>query len=590
MKKRVSRRVGIGLLSAVLAAGLTGVSTYAMAAESAPAAGGESVRLVVGVKPGADVAAPLRRLSGASGVRAMAADGMCQETLASVGARTLEVPAESRDAVIKELRRDPDVEYVEIDRMAKAFDVAPNDPLFVAGEQNDLARLKVPTAWLDTTGSAAVTVAVVDTGVSQTDDLSGAVLPGCDYINGDTDPTDDSADPKYLQKYGHGTLVASLIAARGNDGVERAGVCWQCNILPVKVLDKDGFGPFSTVATGVIYAADQGADIINLSLGDPYNAPVLRDAVAYANSKGALVVAAAGNSGTSTKSYPAAYAGVLAVGGAGNGDTRDPYSNYGASWVDVAAPFRVSTVGTGDFIIDEYGTSFSSPLVAGVAALAKSRKPSLNATALSGLITRTARPLAGQWVQYGMVNAGAATDTAKPTITGATPAQWSRNRGTITVGATGVKDNRGVSRASLYADGVYVGMDTTSPYAVKYNLSKRKGTVKLQWRVYDKAGNSAVFDRSITADNTAPGVKITSAPKDKAKVKGTVKIAVTATDYYGVNRTELLINGKKIQTDKSTPYVFTITASKQPKKMKVQVRAYDNAGNVKYAPTRNWTR
>jgi hypothetical protein len=109
-------------------------------------------------------------------------------------------------------------------------------------------------------------------------------------------------------------------------------------------------------------------------------------------------------------------------------------------------------------------------------------------------------------------------------------------------------------------------------------------------RVYDKAGNLATANRTIIADNIAPTVKITSAPKNKAKVKGTVKINATASDTYGVRRLELLINGKVIQTDATAPYNFSFAASKQPKTMKVQVRAYDQAYNVKYAPTLNYTR
>jgi hypothetical protein len=182
-------------------------------------------------------------------------------------------------------------------------------------------------------------------------------------------------------------------------------------------------------------------------------------------------------------------------------------------------------------------------------------------------------------------------DRGVPTITGATPAQLKKVKRIVTVGATGVSDGEsGVAYAALYANGVLVGKDTTAPYAVQYTSTKRNGIVKLEWRVFDRAGNSAVYQRSIIADNTPPKVKITSGPKNKAKVKGTVKLKATASDKYGVNRVELLINGKIVATDKTSAYTFAVKVSKFSRKMKVQVRAVDSVGHVTYDTTRNWTR
>jgi subtilisin family serine protease len=181
-------------------------------------------------------------------------------------------------------------------------------------------------------------------------------------------------------------------------------------------------------------------------------------------------------------------------------------------------------------------------------------------------------------------------DRTKPTIGGATPAQNAKVKGNVTVGATGVSDLNGISSAALYVDGVYLARDTAAPYALGYNTTKRNGVVKLQWRITDKAGNVAVYDRAIIADNTAPTVKITSAPKDKAKVKGTVTIKVSAADKYGVNRVELLVNGKVVAKDNRSPYAFSLNTAKYGKKLKVQVRAYDNVGNVRLDAARNWTR
>jgi thermitase len=584
----MSRRVSVGLLSAVVCAGAAGVSTWALAGDEAPAA---SVRLIVGVRQGVDPSAAMAPFSAVRGVRVLSADSAGRDALAKIDAGTLEVPAARRAGVVAELRRDPDVAYVEVDAVRKAFDDGPDDPMYVSGQQPEMATIDAPAAWQTTTG-APVTVAVVDTGVTvppvSANDLEGAVLPGHDFVNNDGNAADDE---------GHGTMVSSLVAGRGNNGVGMAGVCWGCRILPVKVLDKFGSGYDSVIAKGIIWATDQGAKIINMSLGGTESTSTLANAVAYANKKGVLVVVAAGNAGNTTKEYPAAYPDVLAVAATSRDfpDQRAVFSSYG-SWVDVAAPGEDTVMDKdGAYQTGVQGTSFSAPLVSGIAGLVKTQHPGYTGWSLSYAITRTAHQLPEQFTQFGMVDAAAAlnraTDTVAPAITGVSPGQNAKVHGKITVKPSGVGDAwSGVRNVDLYANGRYVTQSTTAPYALTFDTTKVKGTVPLEVRVYDKAGNRTVFARTVIADNVPPSVKITSAPKNGAKVKGTVKIAVQASDGYGVNRVELLVNGKVIQTDKAAPYAFSITASKQPKKMKVQVRAVDNAGNVKYDATRNWTR
>src|SRR5207249_1118948 len=154
------------------------------------------------------------------------------------------------------------------------------------------------------------------------------IAPGLDVVNGDSYPSDDN---------GHGTMVAGIAAAAGNNALGTAGVAWDATILPVKVLNAQGSGTDADVATGITWAADQGASVINLSLGGPSPSPVLEDAVDYARSKGALVVCAAGNAGWERPMYPAAYAGALAVTATNWSDDVAWFSNWG-SWVDLAAP------------------------------------------------------------------------------------------------------------------------------------------------------------------------------------------------------------------------------------------------------------
>jgi thermitase len=587
--KHVTRRITVGALSAVVVATMAGVTTWALAAET-PAE--LPVRLIVGTKLGADTAAPLRTVS-TLGVRTLDTAGPAQQAMASLRAHTLEVSAARSAKVIAALRSDPAVAYVEVDHVRKVSDVTPDDPMYTEGHQGEIDQVRLPAAWETTTGDA-VKIAVLDTGVAKVGDLTGAVNGGWNYVSNTSNTTDDA---------GHGTTVASIIAARGNNGTGMAGGCWTCVILPVKVLDRNGNGYDSVIAKGIVYAADQGAKIINMSLGGTDYSKALSDAVAYANRKGVLVVAAAGNAGRTssrnTKMYPAALTDVVAVGATAKGsDARAGFSSYnksGDSWVDMAAPGVITGMDRyGVYHTDQEGTSFAAPMVAGAAGLIKTVHPAYTGWSLQLSLLSSARPI-GSWNKFGMLDAAKAltiaTDVTPPAITGMAPRAGSLNRGTITVTPHGVADGGSrISKVNLYADGVYKAQSFTAPYALAYNSAGRNGTVKLQLRVYDKAGNETRYDRSIVVDNVLPAVKISSGPKNKAKVKGTVRIKATASDANGVRRVELLINGKVKSQDTSSPYAFSFTASKQPNPMKVQIRATDNAGNVRYDTARTYTR
>ncbi|HEU5107970.1 MAG TPA: S8 family serine peptidase, partial [Micromonosporaceae bacterium] len=309
----------ISLVAALMAAVVYGggVPASAVPAPSSEATAG----LVVGLRAGTDADLPADRVA-AAGV-----DVVESGRIGGLPAVTLDVPSGDATEAVAALRDDPAVRYVEPVRRRGAFApaVTADDPL--RSEQWGLDRATVPGAWQHTRGSAATVVAVLDTGVNEVADLAGAVLPGRDYIRGATGSAVDDN--------GHGTSVAAVLAGRGDDATGIAGACWSCKILPVKVLDGDGFGDDGTIAAGIYYAVDAGADVINLSLGGPGESLVLADAVAHAIAHGVLVVAAAGNDGGSVPNYPAGVPGVLAVGASGPADTRYSWSSHGASWVDV---------------------------------------------------------------------------------------------------------------------------------------------------------------------------------------------------------------------------------------------------------------
>ena len=185
-----------------------------------------------------------------------------------------------------------------------------------------LSTIRLPQAWDVSHGSLGVVVAVVDTGVSLGRRPVDADPPGRNFVAGNADAHDDSV-------IGHGTLVAGIAAATTNNGIGIAGAAWNASVLPVKVLDSRGFGTDSQVAAGVVWAADHGADVINLSLGGPTSGEVLCDAIAYAQSQDALVVASAGNGANGRLNYPAACPGVVAVSATdANGDFAS-FSSFG---------------------------------------------------------------------------------------------------------------------------------------------------------------------------------------------------------------------------------------------------------------------
>lgn len=239
--------------------------------------------------------------------------------------------------------------------------VVPNDPLWAASWS--LAKVGAPEAWRSTTGSPDVIVAVLDTGIdAQHPDLRGAVLPGWDAVNEDADASDD---------HGHGTAVAGIIAARSNNGEGVTGACWRCALMPVKVIAADGTGSASDIAEGIVWAADHGATVLNLSFVLSGYDGAVAGAIDYARAKGALVVAAAGNAGNGDPTFPASHPGVIGVTATDAGDGRYPWASYG-SWVAVAAPGCSQSTFPGGGYGEFCGTSSAAAFASGIVALVRS--------------------------------------------------------------------------------------------------------------------------------------------------------------------------------------------------------------------------
>lgn len=226
-------------------------------------------------------------------------------------------------------------------------------------QQCTLAQVQTPTLWGTTTGGWGILVAVLDTGIDANhEDLRGKVIAEVNFTDSST--PDDT--------YGHGTHVAGIIAAN-NNGIGLTGVAPECSLLNVKVADEMGRCQASAVARGIIWAVDNGAHVINISVELVEPSAELEDAVNHAWSQGAVVIAAAGNNGGQSPSYPAFYENCIAVAATRQDGALAPLSNHG-DWVDVAAPgFNIFSTFPDNGYGDKSGTSFAAAHISGLAAL-----------------------------------------------------------------------------------------------------------------------------------------------------------------------------------------------------------------------------
>ena len=306
---------------------------------------------------------------------------------------------------VQEFRKDPNVLAAYPNYIIRYSTVTPNDTYYrdyIPGNLNpgsvnqwNLFNINCGDGWDINKGTSEVVVAVLDTGVRMThNDISGRTVSGWDFVNGDSDPTDDE---------GHGSNVASIIAAKTNNSMGLAGVDWNCKIMPVKVLGASGGGSFVDSYKGIVYAADNGADIINMSYGSYVWTTWEAGAVNYAyNTKACILVAAAGNHGLPYPMYPSSYEGVVCVASNDKDDKRSVWnrdvpsesSNYSPR-IDVSAPGGGECVDGLYNIIDighmvlgishgsdsgyglAVGTSQAAPHVSGLAAIILSEFPHL---------------------------------------------------------------------------------------------------------------------------------------------------------------------------------------------------------------------
>ncbi|MER7566743.1 type VII secretion-associated serine protease mycosin [Streptomyces sp. NPDC097941] len=359
--------------------------------------------------------------SGASRVARRSAAGTAAVAVLACGLPLAGATPSTAAERVRTTLADDDVRF-QVDDTSCSF---PSD--VIKGTPWSLQRVVLDQLWQATKGKG-VKVAVIDTGVDTVNAQlkSGAVANGKDFLHPGGNGKSD--------KVGHGTKVAGIIAARKLDGTGFVGLAPEATILPIRQNDDQGSGNVGTMMQAIRWAAEQGAQVINISQDtaskmDPSVDEAFRSAIKFAQSKDALIVAAAGNDGADGKvkeTYPAAYPGVLAVAASDRNNARAPFSQSGP-FVGVAAPGidMVSTVPVGGNCVDQ-GTSFAAPYVSGVAALIRAKHPKWTYKQVITQIEQTAdRTKAGRddFVGWGVIDPAAAVndDTTEPSAAGPKP-------------------------------------------------------------------------------------------------------------------------------------------------------------------------
>ena len=311
------------------------------------------------------------------------------EYITELGMAVVTLPSSvSIDDALAFIKGLPGVEWAEPDYLKQSL-YTPNDPLVTGGQQWYLAPINAYGAWDITTGSSGVTLAVVDSGINPNhqDLVGGRVLAGYNTYTGGAVTSD---------YYGHGTLVAGAAGAYSDNGLGLAGIDWSANILPISV--DNGTIPVSKSVQGIKYAADNGADIINMSYGGAVYSQAEREAVDYAREKGCVLVAARGNNGKDEAYFPGSFANVIGVGASNKTGQRAYFSDYGfgldvmAPGVEIYGPSHSNNTG----YVDDDGTSFAAPLVSGEAGLILANTPSISPGELEWRIEESAQG-SGTW-------------------------------------------------------------------------------------------------------------------------------------------------------------------------------------------------
>jgi len=550
----------------------------------------------------------------------MITDALLTEVEGSIpelGVLFLKVPDDADEKDYEALFQSlPAVEYAELDYIvppATSYSrtVIPNDPWFNPNHESyqhgwHLTRIGAPAAWYYQRGNPRIIIALIDTGVNVVSDLMGALVPGWNFYDNNTDTRDVA---------GHGTSVAGVLAARTNNGIGVAGVTWNCRIMPLRISAPNGNGSYGVAAQAIVWAANNGARVANLSWAMGQS-ELVRDAARYfMQTARGVVVIPAGNDGLPASGNPPDNPYILRVSAIDRPNVRASFSGYGTD-IDLCAPgdYIATTTRINDTYTLAGGTSYSAPIVAGVAALALSANPYLSGEQLQNILKETAvdiGPPGWDWEYgWGCVNAyrvvmrarGLVPETTPPTIRFTTHRNGDVVSGAFWVGFE-ADDMSGLSHVELWVDRTYtsevpvkIGYKINYPYRFWWDSrTVPPGVRTLTAVVYDGAGNRGVHPIQVYVNNPEdrqpPTVVITfingQPPVDGMVLEGDgLVVEVDARDDVGVVRAELYVNGTRRYTTTVPPFTFRgSTRTWTSGEHTLEVRVYDGVGRIGVSPT-----
>jgi subtilisin family serine protease len=503
----------------------------------------------------------------------------------------VDIPHGSERGVVARLEHNPHIKSAELDYLVSP-EFVPNDPNYLSAWH--LPKISAPSAW-DSSLGAGVTVAILDSGVDGSHpDLASRMVPGWNFYDNNSITSD---------VFGHGTKVAGTASAITNNGVGVSGVAGQSRIMPLRVSATSGSANISTIASAITWAADHGVRVANVSFNSVAGSASIQNASQYMKSKGGLVVVAAGNNGIDQGYTPTTT--LIAVSATDGNDFKTSWSSYG-SFVSVAAPGAgILTTSVGGGYGSVSGTSFASPVTAGVIALMMAANPGLPNTDIEKRLFSSATDLGdmGRDIYYGWgrVNAAAAVqsvisatptlDIQSPVASITSPYVGDTVSGLVPVNVSAT-DNVGVSRVELWVNNTVVAIDNAAPFAFTWDSTGApNGTANLVAYAYDAAGNVDASEPvavtvsngtvQIAKDTTPPVVKIVN--PIAGNVSGNVTITTNASDNgpaSGITQT-IYVDG--VAKASGTGTTLSASWNTKPKNVSgghvIKVIAKDAAGN-----------
>ncbi len=508
----------------------------------------------------------------------MAAGARSDRELPGLGVHVMDLAEGSdEEACARVLRAQPEVEFVEPDYLCYPVStMEPDDPLY--SSQWHLPAISCPIAWGITSGSDQITIALCDTGVDATHpDLSSKLVPGWNVVDNNSDTSPVSS---------HGTWTAGTAAAAGNNAIGVASPALNCRIMPVRVSSlPSGAAMQSDLAEAVVWAADHGARVASVSYMGAANS-TMTDAGRYIQSKGGVLVMAAGN--TATYNSAPDTSDIIVVSATAQGDSLAGFTTTGTH-IDLSAPgSNILTTAPGNAYQAVNGTSFSTPLVAGAIGLMLSINPNLTPAQIDTILKVTADDLGpAGWDSgygWGRLNAGraitliegmmnGAPDTTPPAAGFLHPQIGGDSNGLIGISRSellqvNALDEGSVLEVNLFVDGVSLGTSTSTPYTFYCDTSLFADGSQhtLTTTARDQSANTISISTTMTVragfDATPPTVSFVQPQMNgQVAISPSVSVQLTASDNLGVAVVSLIADGEVVGTVTALPYTFTWNTS-----------------------------